>query len=169
MTTRWMSTLALLTLATLAGCASDGSAGLSSLGREVDVQPLRGQSADLLKEDDTACESWTRSTKGPSEPLPSAELRYSACAMSRGYSVRPWDHRISPPANPAPDLASVVADMQACGIKRGLYDPAGLVLLGMVEAGMTESRRAAAWACLNDRGYAVDFQPDARAESIRKK
>ena len=100
MTTRWMSTLSLLTLATLAGCASDGSAGLSSLGREVDVQPLRGQSADLLKQDDTACESWTRITKGPSEPLPSAELRYSACAMSRGYSVKPWDHRISPPATP---------------------------------------------------------------------
>ena len=89
--------------------------------------------------------------------------------MSRGYSVRPWDHRISSAASPAPDLASVVAGRQACGINRGLYDPAGLVLLGMVEAGMTESRRAAAWACLKDRGCAVDFQPDARAESIRKK
>ncbi len=101
MTTRWKSALALLTLAALAGCAADGSTGLSSLGREVDVQPLRGQSVELLKQDDTACESWTRTTKGPSEPLPSAELRYSACAMSRGYSVKPWDHRISPPANPA--------------------------------------------------------------------
>jgi hypothetical protein len=34
---------------------------------------------------------------------------------------------------------------------------------------MTESRRAEAWACLTQRGYAVDFQPDARAESIREK
>ena len=52
MTTRWTSSRALLALATLAGCASDGSAGLSSLGREVDVQPLRAQSADLLEQDD---------------------------------------------------------------------------------------------------------------------
>jgi hypothetical protein len=161
--------LFLLAIAALAGCATGSSSGLSSLGREVDVQPLRGQSVELLKQDDAACESWTRSTKGPSEPLPSAELRYGACALSRGYSVKPWDHRISPPANPAPDLAGVVADLQTCGLKRGLYDPAGMVLFGMVEAGMTEARRAEARACLKQRGYTVDYQPDARAESIRKK
>jgi hypothetical protein len=63
----------------------------------------------------------------------------------------------------------VVSDLQACGLKRGLYDPGGLVLLGMVEAGMTEARRAEAWGCLKQRGYAVSYQPDARAESIRKK
>jgi hypothetical protein len=161
--------IALLLALVLAGCATSTSSGLSSLGREVDVQPLRGQSVELLKQDDAACESWTRSTKGPNEPLPAAELRYSACAMSRGYSVKPWDHRISPPGDPAPDLASVVASLQAFGIKRGLYDTAGLVLLGGIEAGMTESRREEAWTCLKQRGYAVDFQPDARAESIRKK
>jgi hypothetical protein len=38
-----------------------------------------------------------------------------------------------------------------------------------VEAGMTEARRAEAWECLKQRGYAVKYQPDARAESIRKK
>ena len=47
--------------------------------------------------------------------------------------------------------------------------PAGLVLLGAIEAGTTEARRAEAWTCLKQRGYAVDYQPDARAESIRKK
>lgn len=158
-----------LAIAAQAGCATSPSRGLSSLGDEVDVQPLHGQSVEQLKQDDAACESWTRSTKGANEPLPAAELRYSACALSRGYSVKPWDHRISPPGNPAPDLAGVVADLQGCGLKRGLYDPAGLVLLGAVEAGMTEARRAAVWACLKQRGYGADFQPDARAESIRKK
>jgi hypothetical protein len=161
--------LFVLTIAALAGCAASPTVPLSSLGHEVDVHPLRGQSVELLKQDDAACESWTRSTKGPNEPLPAAELRYSACALSRGYSVKPWDHRISPPASPTPDLAGVVADLQACGLKRGLYDPGGLVLLGMVEAGMTEARRAEAWGCLEQRGYAVSYQPDARAESIRKK
>jgi hypothetical protein len=160
--------LVVLVMAALAGCAASPAVPLSSLGHEVDVHPLRGQAVDLLKQDDAACESWTRSTKGPNEPLPAAELRYSACALSRGYSVKPWDHRSSPPAS-APDLAGVVADLQGCGLKRGLYDPAGLVVLGAVEAGMTEARRAEAWACLKQRGYAVDYQPDARAESIRKK
>lgn len=149
--------LFLLGIVALAGCATSPSSGLSSLGREVDVQPLRGQSVELFKQDDAACESWTRSTKGPNEPLPSAELRYSACAMSHGYSVKPWDHRISPPGNPAPDLASVVADLQACKIKAGLYDAGSLVLLGGIEAGITEARRAETWACLKQRGYAVDF------------
>ncbi len=162
--------IALLLALALAGCATSPSGGgLSSLGHEVDVQPLRGQSVELLKQDDVACESWTRSPKGPNEPLPAAELRYSACAMSRGYSVKPWDHRISPPGNPAPDLASVVADLQACRIKAGLHDAGSLVLLGGIEAGITESRRASAMTCLKERGYAVDYQLDARAESIRKK
>jgi hypothetical protein len=160
--------LFVLVMAGLAGCAASPAVRLSSLGQEVDVHPLRGQSVEVLKQDDAACESWTRSTKGPNEPLPAAELRYSACALSRGYSVKPWDHRIGPPAS-APDLAGVVADLQGCGLKRGLYDPAGLVLLGAVEAGTTEARRAEAWTCLKQRGYAVDYQPDARAESIRKK
>jgi len=161
--------LFVLVMAALAGCTASPAVPLSSLGHEVDVHPLRGQSIELLKQDDAACESWTRSTKGPNEPLPAAELRYSACALSRGYSVKPWDHRISPPASPAPDLAAVVADLQACGLKRGLYYPAGVVLLGAVEAGMTEARPAEAWACLKQRGYAVNYRPDARAESIRKK
>lgn len=34
---------------------------------------------------------------------------------------------------------------------------------------MTQARRAEAWACLKQRGYEVNYQPDARAESIRKK
>lgn len=131
-------------IAALAGCTATSTVQLSSLGREVDVQPLRGQSIELLAQDDVGCESWARSTKGPNEPLPAAELRYSACAMSRGYSVKPWNHRIGPPGNPAPDLASVVADLQACRIKAGLYDG-------------------------GSRGYSVNYQPDARAESIRKK
>jgi hypothetical protein len=158
-----------LAIAAPAGCATSSPAQLSSLGREVDVQPLRGQGAEQLQRDDTECTTWTRSTKGPSEPLPAAELRYSACAMSRGYSVKPWDHRISAPGDPAPDLASVVADLQVCRLKAGLYDASSLVLLGGIEAGITESRRASAMTCLKDRGYAVDFQPNARAESIRKK
>ena len=167
---RRVLTPVLFVLVMAAGCAASPAVPLSSLGHEVDVHPLRGQSVELINQDDAACESWTRSTKGPNEPLPAAELRYSACALSRGYSVRPWDHRISPPASPAPDdLAGVVADLQACGLKRGLYDPAGLVLFGAVEAGMTEARRAEAWECLKQRGYAVKYQPDARAESIRKK
>ncbi|HKW90888.1 MAG TPA: hypothetical protein VJX92_03250 [Methylomirabilota bacterium] len=159
----------LFVLAIAASCTPTPSRGLSSLGVEVDVQPLRGQSVEVLKQDDQACESWARSTKGPNEPLPAAELRYGACALSRGYSFKPWDHRISPPANPAPDLGNVVADLQACRIKAGLYDASSLVLVGGIEAGITEARRTETWACLKQRGYAVDFQPDPRAESIRKK
>jgi hypothetical protein len=34
---------------------------------------------------------------------------------------------------------------------------------------MTEARRQQALACLKDRGYTLDYQPDAGAESIRKK
>jgi hypothetical protein len=162
-----VTTLALLVVV-MTGCATGGVPGLSSLGNEVNVTPARGQTAEQLRLDDQACEQWTRSTKGPSEPLPAAELRYSACALSRGYSVRPWSHRIAA-ADPAPDLAGVVADWQACGMKRGLYDAGSLVLLGGIEAGMTESRREQAIACLKQRGYAVDAEPDARVESIREK
>jgi hypothetical protein len=38
-----------------------------------------------------------------------------------------------------------------------------------LEAAMTEARRQQALACLKDRGYTLDYQPDAGAESIRKK
>ena len=36
--------------------------------------------------DDGECERWTRATKGKDEPLPSADLRYAACAVARGYA-----------------------------------------------------------------------------------
>jgi hypothetical protein len=50
-------------------------ARLSSLGREVDVTPLRGQSAEQLRRDDAECTAWTRATKGANEPFDYAELR----------------------------------------------------------------------------------------------
>ena len=76
--------------------------------------------------------------------MPAAELRYSACALSRGYSVKPWDHRISPPASPPPDLAGVVADLQKRNHKvelRPPYDSGAAPAIirlnpsGMIEAG----------------------------------
>jgi hypothetical protein len=70
----------------LAGCAS-GTPGLSSLGREAHVTPLREQDVTRVRLDDGECERWTRATKGKNEPLPSADLRYAACAVARGYQV----------------------------------------------------------------------------------
>ena len=73
---RNVPTLVLFVLASaaLAGCTASPTVQLSSLGHEVDVQPLRGQSVELLKQDDAACESWTRSTKGPNEQIGRAHV-----------------------------------------------------------------------------------------------
>ena len=76
-----------LLLFPLAGCATGTRDGLSSLSYEVQALPLRGQTPEQIKQDDIACEAWTRATKGKDEPLPSAELRYAACAIARGYQA----------------------------------------------------------------------------------
>lgn len=95
----------------LAGCAS-GVSGLSSLGREVKVTPLRGQPVEQLRQDDGECERWTRATKGKDEPLPSADLRYAACAVARGYRVTTANVTISSPT--ARTLDTVLTEWREC-------------------------------------------------------
>src|SRR5258705_10212128 len=98
MNPRWMTlVLALVVLATADGCTSGSSSRLSSLGREVDVTPLRGQSAAQLQRDDAECATWTRTTKGPNEPFEYAELRYASCVAARGYGAAIGGVRLSRP------------------------------------------------------------------------
>lgn len=101
---------------TLAGCASSSSPRLSSLGREVDVTPRRGQSAEQLHRDDAECAAWTRATKGPNEPFEYAELRYASCASARGYRTTIGGVPLSSP--PERPLETVVADWRACRVDK---------------------------------------------------
>ena len=72
---------------TLAGCTSSSSPRLSSLGREVDVTPRRGQSAEQLHRDDAECAAWTRATKGPNEPFEYAAVSYTHLTLPTICSV----------------------------------------------------------------------------------
>src|SRR5712692_8219872 len=101
-----------LLLFLLAGCATSGSTGLSSLSREVDLTPMRGQPEAQQLQDDRECVAWTRATKGKDEPLPNAELRYAVCAISRGYRADMDYLPIASPSERALDV--VVAEMREC-------------------------------------------------------
>lgn len=132
--------LALVVLATSAGCTTGSSPRLSSLGREVDVTPLRGQSAEQLQRDDAECTAWTRATKGRNEPFEYAELRYASCAAARGYGATIGGVRLSSP--PERTHETVIADWRGCRADKLIQ-----------EVGFDKGRREAAMACLKGRGY----------------
>jgi hypothetical protein len=138
---RWMTlVLALVVLATADGCTTGSSSRLSSLGREVDVTPLRGQSAAQLQRDDAECTTWTRTTKGPNEPFEYAELRYASCVAVRGYGATIGGVRLSSPQERT--LEVVIADWRGCRVDKLIQ-----------EVGFDKGRREQALACLKGRGY----------------
>jgi hypothetical protein len=140
MNPRSITLLALVVLATVAGCTSGSSPRLTSLGREVDVTPLRGQSAEQLQRDDAECAAWTRSTKGPNEPFEYADLRYASCVAARGYQATIGGVRLASP--PGRTLEAVIADWRGCRADKLIQ-----------EVGFDKGRREQAMACLKGRGY----------------
>jgi hypothetical protein len=150
-----MTTSMMLTLSTLAalvtGCATGEALPALSLGREVNVTPTRGQVEDQVSSDDRECAAWARATKGQNEPLPTAELRYSACMIPKGYRVELSMARISAPADRT--QARVVGDMQRCELRR-LVD---------VATSLDPAVRKKALDCFTASGYTVaDFASEQR-------
>ena len=90
--------MSLTLTAMLAGCTTGSTPDLASLRREVNVTPTRGLLEEQVSTDDRECAAWARATKGQNEPLPTAELRYSACMIPKGYRVELSMVRISGPA-----------------------------------------------------------------------
>jgi hypothetical protein len=133
----------------LAGCAS--GTGLSSLGRENQLTSLRGHTAERLRQDDTECERWTRATKGKDEPLPSADLRYGACAVARGYQVTVAYATLSSPTERT--LDRVLTEWRECRADK-IEMSADSYLVPF--KGMADGyKRNQALECLTARGYTV--------------
>jgi hypothetical protein len=122
MFTRLATSLTLTAM--LAGCAAGSTPDLPSLRREVNVTPTRGVLEEQLTMDDRECAAWARATKGRNEPLPTAELRYSACMIPKGYRVDLSMMRISGPAERT--QANVVGDMQRCELRKLVEAPTSL-------------------------------------------
>lgn len=133
----------------LTGCASGPS--LSSLGREAKVTPLRGQLLEQLRQDDAECERWTRATKGQHEPLPSADLRYAACAVARGYQVTAAYVTISSPT--ARTLDTVVAEWRECRADKMELSADSYLVPFKGYADAYKGQKAV--ECLTGRGYVV--------------
>ena len=133
----------------LTGCASGPV--LSSLGREANVTPLQGQPAELVRQDDGECERWTRATKGKDEPLPSADLRYAACAVARGYRVTTSFVSIS--SATARTLQTVLSEWRECRVDKIEMSPESYFIpfKGYVDAYKGQK----ALECLSARGYVV--------------
>lgn len=158
MSSMWI--LVMLVGLLVSGCAtSTDEKGLSSLGREVSVTPLSGQSPEQTKQDDRECEAWTRATKGKNEPLPNAELRYAACVIARGYqadvahpsdvvqSARGWHISLSDERT----LKTVLTDWQTCKMENTDINP-------MTRAPFVDAADArTAVACLQRRGYKAEL------------
>ncbi len=134
----------------LTGCAS-GTAGLSSLGREANVTPLRGQPVEQIRQDDAECERWTRATKGQDEPLPSADLRYAACAVARGYQVTAAYVTISSPAERT--LDTVIAEWRECRAEKMELSADSYLVPFKGYADAYKGQKAQ--ECLSGRGYVV--------------
>ena len=122
MLTRLAMSLTLTTM--LAGCTTGSTPDLASLRREVNVTPTRGLLEEQVSTDDRECAAWARATKGQNEPLPTAELRYSACMIPKGYRVELSMVRISGPAERT--QANVVGDMQRCELRKLVEAPTAL-------------------------------------------
>jgi hypothetical protein len=136
----------------LTGCATGAGTGTSSLARETHFTPMRRQSEAQQRIDDRECEAWTRATKGPKEPLPTAELRYGACMIARGYQAdltgSPVSSQVERPLNTTLD------DMRACRV--GRYDAwvdwtGGFLGVAITKAYLNHQ----AVSCLAERGYVV--------------
>lgn len=150
----------------LTGCATGSASGLSAHSREVNLTPMRGQGPEQLQQDDLGCEAWTRATKGKDEPLPSAELRYAACAISRGYqadviaqggglfggTTGGTRYHVSSPTERT--LENVLADWRACRMDKTSLNPWTAVPYSDAARGRN------ALTCLAGRGYAVAPNPD---------
>jgi hypothetical protein len=134
----------------LTGCAT-GAPGLSSLGREANVTPLREQSVEQLRQDDAECEQWTRATKGKDEPLPSADLRYAACAVARGYRVTAAYATISSPT--ARTLDTVLAEWRECRADKMEMSAESYLVPFKGYADAYKGQKAL--ECLSERGYVV--------------
>jgi hypothetical protein len=134
----------------LAGCATGGP-GLSSLGREANVTPLRGQSVEQLRQDDGECERWTRATKGTDEPLPSPDLRYAACAVSRGYRVTAGYATIASPTDRT--LDTVLAEWRECRADKIEMSAESYLVPFKGYADAYKGQKAL--ECLSGRGYVV--------------
>lgn len=136
----------------LAGCATGADTWTSSLGRETHFAAIRRQTEEQQRIDDRECEAWTRATKGPKEPLPTAELRYGACMIARGYRA---DLTGSPVSSPVErPLNTTLDDMRACRI--GRYDAWVDWTGGFAGVAMTKViLNHLAVSCLAKRGYVV--------------
>ncbi len=144
----------LMLLVLLAGCAS-GPSGLSSLGRDAQLTALRAQDEATMRLDDGECERWTRATKGKDEPLPSADLRYAACVVARGYSATVEYATISSPTDRS--LETVLAELRACRAdKIEMSAESYLVPFKGYADGFNRDR---ALECLTTRGYIVADRP----------
>ena len=143
--------MSLTLTAMLAGCTTGSTPDLASLRREVNVTPTRGLLEEQVSTDDRECAAWARATKGQNEPLPTAELRYSACMIPKGYRVELSMARISAPADRT--QARVVGDMQRCELRR-LVD---------VATSLDPTVRKKALDCFTASGYTVaDFASEQR-------
>ncbi|HTI53350.1 MAG TPA: hypothetical protein VMC04_03910 [Verrucomicrobiae bacterium] len=138
----------------LAGCAGE-IPGLSSLGRQGHLTPLRQQNEARARLDDGECERWTRATKGQSEPLPSADLRYGACAVARGYQVTVAYVTFSSPTERT--LETVLGEWRECRAdKIEMSAESYLVPFKGLADGYDRDR---ALECLTGRGYRVQDMP----------
>jgi hypothetical protein len=148
----------------LAGCAS-GTPGLSSLSRDAHLTPLREQDVTRVRLDDGECERWTRATKGKDEPLPSADLRYAACAVARGYQVTMGYATISSPT--ARPLDTVLTEWRECRADK--IEMSAESYLVPFKGYADGYKRDRALECLVTRGYTVvDIPPMVdRADSMR--
>ena len=143
----------------LTACATGAGTGTSSLARETHFTPIRQQTEAQQRIDDRECEAWTRATKGPKEPLPTAELRYGACVIARGYRADLTGSSVSSPVERP--LNTTLDDMRACRI--GRYDAwvdwtGGFLGVAITKAYLNHK----AVSCLAERGYIVKDAWNAR-------
>jgi hypothetical protein len=111
------------------------------------------------------CERWTRATKGKDEPLPSADLRYAACAVARGYRVTTSYVTISSPT--ARTLDMVLAEWRECRADKMEMSAESYLVPFKGYADGYKSQKAV--ECLTGRGYVVvDIPPMVdRADPMR--
>lgn len=134
----------------LAGCAS-GTPKMSSLNQELQVTPLRQQDESRARLDDAECERWTRATKGKDEPLPSADLRYAACAVARGYQVAIGFATISSGTDRT--LDTVLTEWRECRADK--VELSAESYLVPFKGYIDSYKRSQALECLTSRGYTV--------------
>ena len=109
-----------------------------------------------MRLDDGECERWTRATKGKDEPLPSADLRYAACAVARGYQVTMGYATIS--SQTARTLDTVLTEWRECRAEK--VEMSAESYLVPFKGYADGYKRDRALECLTTRGYTVvDIPP----------